>query len=85
MLGLKTKFHNVDVWSLQLDCSGVGIETKDEEKEEIDTVKDDNDDVGGDECAIVTEIDGKSLDELVLPRGWRQLKHHYRYDPNYSE
>ena len=85
MLGLKTKFHNVDVWSLQLDCSGVGIETKDEEKEEIDTIKDDNDDVGGDGCAIVTEIDGKSLDELVLPRGWRQLKHHYRYDPNYSE
>ena len=31
-----------------------------------------------------TEIDGVCLGSLKLPRGWRELKHHYRYDPNYS-
>ena len=31
-----------------------------------------------------TEIDGICLGSLKLPRGWRELKHHYRYDPNYT-
>ena len=34
---------------------------------------------------VQTEFDGISLEELDLPRGWRQLKHHYRFDASYSE
>ena len=28
------------------------------------------------------EIDGVRVDDLELPRGWRDLKRHYTYDPS---
>ena len=28
------------------------------------------------------EIDGVRVDDLELPRGWRDLKRHYMYDPS---
>ena len=91
MLGLKSKFNNVDVWSLQFDVANT---TKEDEKKD-DIVVESKDDVDNDgdndkseekmNNGLVTEIDGIPLEKLNLPRGWRQLKHHYRYNPNYTK
>ena len=99
---MKSKFHNVDVWSLQFDLEEVkkrnngsgGVGSKDEysssnggdvgslnEGKEDDTVASDDEDT----CGIVMEIDGVPLEEVKLPLGWKAMKHHYRYDPNYKE
>jgi broad specificity phosphatase PhoE len=95
MLGLKSKFNNVDVWSLQFDSnhgnggSSDGGSEGNEKKDDVvpiiakDDKNDDNDTVMT--TSIVTEFDGIPLEDLDIPRGWKQLKHHYRYDPNYDE
>ena len=31
---------------------------------------------------VLYEIDGVRVDYLELPRGWRDLKRHYTYDPS---
>jgi len=33
----------------------------------------------------IYEIDGVRVDDLELPRGWRELKRHYTYDPSMEE
>jgi broad specificity phosphatase PhoE len=96
MLGLKSKFNNVDVWSLQFDPNDDGNDDDSDKNDEggngkngkeekdmnmnmkIDETEDKN-------RGIVTEIDGVLLDDLKLPRRWKQLRHHYRFDPNYTE
>lgn len=93
MLGLKSKFRNVDVWSLKFDTSFIRKDSDgnddDEKKDDIvvdmkeDDDTEDANDVGT--IGIVTEIDGKPLEGLELPRGWKQLRHHYRYDHQYTE
>jgi broad specificity phosphatase PhoE len=87
MLGLKSKFKNVDVWSLKLDCGAIG-DTNDCEDEKKDDVlvdmKEEEDDKEEKDNGIVNEIDGVPLEDLILPRGWKLLRHHYRYDPEES-
>ncbi len=98
MLGLKSKFHNVDVWSLEFDPEEIQKRNS-EKNDETDNGNEENDERingngGSDEdekkeitgrTGIVTEIDGTPLEELDLPLGWTQLKHHYRYDSEYTE
>jgi broad specificity phosphatase PhoE len=70
---------------------------KDEKKDEIETQ---NDALGGakddvrestEESEVfesaneIYEIDGVRVDDLELPRGWRELKRHYTYDPSMEE
>ena len=31
---------------------------------------------------VLYKIDGVRVDDLELPRGWRDLKRHYTYDPS---
>lgn len=142
MLGLESKFRNVDVWSLQFDFTvensvqrvkrdvhdaneiqkkkkmqkhfenlssmiqktnlnrrmkNANSPSNKEENSREDT--DDDEEARTDtssECVLdnrdemdtvlslhgpQTEMDGLPLDDLELPRGWRELRHHYRYDP----
>ena len=132
MLGLESKFNNVDVWSIQFDFTVENsiqkvrkdvhvaneLETKKkikkhlskfgsmmkrnenktdrnietlkggkeitENRDEMDSSsskKTDESSNNGHQCCI----DGSSLEELELPRGWRDLKHHYRYDPRLDD
>ena len=37
------------------------------------------------ETNTVYEIDGVRVDDLKLPRGWRDLKHHYTFDVSLAE
>ncbi len=134
MLGLESKFSNVDVWSIQFDFTVENsvqrvrkdvhdkdvTETKKKIKKQLNKIGNiinrnerknnlnivpalSNDDVDeevenrdeSNSTSVVkrdtymayvghqTSIDGVSLEELDLPRGWRDLKHHYRFDPNY--
>ncbi len=142
MLGLESKFHNVDVWSIQFDFTvensaervkeDVHVANESEKKKKIqkrlkhletigsmiphgdncgkygnmqkeeedgDEKKDDSatDGFGESEsrdkndggtafnAGIQTEFDGVSLDDLTLPRGWTQLRHHYRFDPHEND
>ena len=96
MLGLKSKFNNVDVWSLEFDPSSVEIgisndnikvddDDDDGDNDDNDTKEESSVNTAGGGNGIVTEIDSKPLEGLNLPRGWRNLKHHYRFDAAYSE
>jgi hypothetical protein len=134
MLGLESKFNNVDVWSCQFDFTvensiqkvkrDVHVANESETKKKIqkhfenlgsmiqksnfkrktssdssdvDEKKDDSTTDGSCEFegrdekdsslnmagfGKQTEMDGVCLEELELPRGWRQLRHHYRYNPD---
>lgn len=144
MLGMESKFQNVDVWSLEFDftvensvqkvrqdvLSANEIETKKKIQKHIEklgnfipkmvTIKNindfasssssstsdmsednehtnnpndegidnrDEDDTSATSSQNETQIgiDGVILEDLELPRGWRQLKLHYRFDPNYLD
>mmetsp|Transcript_10846 Transcript_10846/g.13721 ORF Transcript_10846/g.13721 Transcript_10846/m.13721 type:complete len:438 (-) Transcript_10846:274-1587(-) len=75
--------------------SSLGSASNDDITEENkDDEGDVDDDVAGDESREkaepmtnsnpINEFDGKPLEELALPRGWRQLRHYYRYDSGYN-
>jgi len=130
MLGLESKFQNVDVWSLQFDFTvknsiqkvrrDVHLANETETKKRIQKhfekigslihkskhnddgkyqksneestsfdYRDENDTsfprTTRAYSETQTEIDGVNLEELKLPRGWKQLKHHYRFDAMFSD
>ena len=95
MLGLKSKFQNVDVWQVSLDVedvkerheNGNSDETNGEKKDDsMSQISNNNDDSKEPmEKGIVKEVDGIRLEDLNLPQGWSELKHLYRYDPDYTE
>ncbi len=98
MLGLKSKFYNVDVWKLQFDVDLLkerhsnkrnvdADDTNEEKKNDIKGNENDDDDESKEpvEKGIVTKVDGVSLEDLELPQGWSGLKHLYRYDPDYED
>jgi len=71
---------------------------KDEKKDEIETQNDASEGSSKDDVRECTEesevfesandiyeIDGVRVDDLELPRGWRELKRHYTYDPSMEE
>jgi len=70
---------------------------KDEKKDEVETegdvlhrsveeVRESNEESEVFESANeIYEIDGVRVDDLELPRGWRELKRHYTYDPSMEE
>lgn len=65
-------------------ANGVNNSTDEDEKEDLEN-RDENDTTGNENpTGTQTSIDDTSLEELELPRGWRQLKHHYRFSPDYT-
>ena len=59
--------------------------SNDDEEVEIHDMTHSKKEVDNSDLGHQSSIDGVLLEELELPRGWRDLKHHYRYDPSYVE